>query len=287
MANKSNQFKGIFFLIIAALGFAFMSLFVKFTNVSGNVIPTAQMVLFRNSVSVIVSISMVIMLKPSLNPVQKHFWTLVLRSSFGTIGMLLYFYSITKLDLGDANMLNKLSTFFLIGFCAIFLKEKVKPYQVIAIVVAFAGSLLIIKPTFSVEIIPYLTSILAAMAAGAAYTVLRVLGNKVDYYVIVLFFSLFSVIVLLPYVLFFQHASMNTMQVLYLILAGASATVGQFGTTLAYKFAPAKDISIFNYTNVIFAALLGMIFLQETPDITSIFGYIIIFGAALYIFKKK
>lgn len=287
MANKSNQFKGIFFLIIAAFGFAFMSLFVKFTKLSGSEIPTAQMVLFRNGISVIVSLVMVMIYKPSFKPVKNNFWTLVLRSSFGTIGMLLYFYSITRLDLGDANMLNKLSTFFLIAFSAMFLKEKVKPYQIIAIIIAFLGSLLIIKPTFSVETVPYLTSILAAMAAGAAYTVLRVLGRQVNYYLVVLFFSSFSVIVLLPYVLIFNNAPMNTLQIVYLVLAGVSATIGQFGTTLAYKFAPAREISIFNYTNVIFAALLGMIFLQELPDIISVLGYIIIFGTAFYIFKKK
>ena len=201
--------------------------------------------------------------------------------------MVLFFYSITTLNIGDANMLNKLSTFFLIGFSALFLKEHVKPYQIIAIVIAFLGSLLIVKPSFDVSILPYLTSFLAAMFAGAAYTVLRVLGPKTEYYIVVLVFSSFSVIVLLPYVLLFQYTVMSVTQVWLLIGAGLAATIGQFGTTLAYKYAPAKDISIFNYTNVIFAAMFGLFFLNEVPDLLSVIGYIVIFFAALYIFKKK
>ena len=64
-------------------------------------------------------------------------------------------------------------------------------------------------------------------------------------------------------------------------MAGVSASVGQFGITTAYKFAPAKEISVFDYTQVIFAAVLGMLFLQETPEPLSIVGYIIIIGTAL------
>ena len=66
-----------------------------------------------------------------------------------------------------------------------------------------------------------------------------------------------------------------------LILAGVAASLGQFGITTAYKFAPAKEISVFDYTQVIFAAILGMIFLSETPSYLSVIGYVIIIGTAV------
>ena len=64
-------------------------------------------------------------------------------------------------------------------------------------------------------------------------------------------------------------------------MAGACAALGQFSITTAYKFAPAKEISVFDYTQVIFAAVLGMIFLNETPVPLSILGYVIIIGTAV------
>ena len=66
-----------------------------------------------------------------------------------------------------------------------------------------------------------------------------------------------------------------------LVMAGVSASLGQFSITTAYKFAPAKEISVFDYTQVIFAAILGMIFLSETPSYLSIIGYVIIIGTAV------
>ena len=66
-----------------------------------------------------------------------------------------------------------------------------------------------------------------------------------------------------------------------LVMAGLSATVGQFGITSAYKYAPAKEISVFDYTQVIFAAILGMLFLGELPEVMSFIGYVIIIGVAV------
>ncbi len=144
----------------------------------------------------------------------------------------------------------------------------------------------IIKPSFDFNFIPYLTSIAAAMFAGAAYTVLRMLGNREKYYTVVLFFSTFSCLVLAPFVIF-QYEPMTGTQVLYLILTGIGATIGQFGTTIAYKYAPAKEISIFNYSNVVFVTLLAIPILGEIPDLLSIIGYIVIFSASLYMFRAK
>lgn len=278
----SNRVKGIIAILIASLGFAFMSIFVK---LAGD-LPVVQKVIFRNLVSMIVAFIMVTINKESYFGKKENRKTLLVRSGFGIAGMLLFFFSISNLVAADANALNKLSSFFLIGFSFILLKEKISKNQLLAIIIAFLGALLIIKPTFSLDILPYLTSILAAMFAGAAYTVLRILGNKEKYYTIVLFFSSFSFIVLLPFVIY-QYEPMTNIQLVYLLLTGLGATVGQFGTTIAYKYAPAKEISIFNFSNVVFVTLLAIPILGEIPDYLSIIGYIVIFSASFYMFKHK
>jgi len=278
----TNKTKGIISLIVAALGFALMSIFVK----QAGELPTAQKVLFRNGVSMIIAFIIITYKKEKYYGSLANQKLLLIRSVFGTVGMLLFFYSIDNLIVSDANMLNKLSTFFLIIFSAIFLKEKIKAYQIFAILIALIGTLFIIKPEFDFDVIPYLTSITAAMFAGAAYTVLRGLRDKENIYTIVLYFSTFSCIILTPFVII-NYKPMSFDQVLFLILTGLAATVGQFGTTLAYKFAPANQISIFNYTNVLFVSLLSIPLLSETPDKYSLLGYLIIFSASLYMYVKK
>ena len=67
---------------------------------------------------------------------------MVLRATFGTMGILCNFYAVDHLVLSDASMLNKMSPFFVILFSFLLLKEKLKPAQAIAIFVAFIGSCL-------------------------------------------------------------------------------------------------------------------------------------------------
>lgn len=279
--NLDNKTKGIIMVLIASLGFAFMTIFIK---LAGD-IPSTQKVLFRNLFSAIITFVVITKNKGSYVGKRENRKLLLLRSSFGTIGMVLYFYSVQNLVSSDANALNKLSTFFLLLFSFIFLKEKVSFNKIIAVIIAFTGALFIIKPSFNIDP-AYFTSILGATAAGAAYTVLRALGKKEEFYTIVFFFSLFSTLVLTPFVVF-NYVPMTLSQFGFLVLTGIFATVGQFGTTLAYKFAPASEVSIFNFANVIFVTLLAIPFLQEFPDIYSLLGYIIIFIASFYMFKTK
>ena len=180
-------------------------------------------------------------------------------------------------------MLNKLSPFFVIIFCALFLKEKINIKQGLAILVAFIGALFIIKPQFNFDIIPSLIGVCGAICAAAAYTCLRVLDGKEKYYTIVFYFSFFSTIVILPFMLM-VYKDMTLLQLIYLILAGIFASIGQFGVTIAYKYAQAKEISIFDYSNILFSAIISLVLFGVLPDYLSFIGYGIIFAVSLYMF---
>ena len=80
------------------------------------------------------------------------------------------------------------------------------------------------------------------------------------------------------------YKSMTIRQLIYLVLAGIFASIGQFGVTLAYKYAPSKEISIFDYSNIIFSAIISLVIFGVLPDYLSVIGYLIIFGASFYMF---
>lgn len=277
--TKSNRLKGIFFIILSAFGFAVMSAFIK---LSGD-LPNMQKVFFRNLVAAIIALFLIIKHRGSFTGKKENRKILIYRSIFGTIGVIFNYYAIDKLVLSDANMLNKISPFLVVIFCALILKEKINSKQILAIIVAFIGALFIIKPTFDVRVVPYMIGFLSAVFAALAYTFVRMLGNKEEYYTIVFFFSTFSLITVLPMFLM-VYEPMTPVQFIYLILAGVFASLGQFGVTLAYKYAPAKEISIFDYSNIIFSAILSIFLFGVYPDSLSIVGYFIIFAAALYMF---
>lgn len=276
---RSNRLKGIFFIILSAFGFAVMSAFIK---LSGD-LPNIQKVFFRNLVASIIALFLIIKYKGSFTGKKENRKILIYRSIFGTIGIIFNYYAIDKLVLSDANMLNKISPFLVVIFCALILKEKINVKQILAIIVAFIGALFIIKPTFDIRVVPYIVGFLSAVFAALAYTFVRMLGNKEEYYTIVFFFSTFSLITVSP-MFIMVYEPMSAMQFIYLILAGVFASLGQFGVTLAYKYAPAKEISIFDYSNIIFSAILSIFLFGVYPDSLSVIGYFIIFAAALYMF---
>ena len=80
----------------------------------------------------------------------------------------------------------------------------------------------------------------------------------------------------------FDFKVMAAWQLLCLIAADIFAAIAQFSITSAYKFAPARKIGVFDNTQVVFSALLGIIFFDEIPAALSICGYVIIIGMAVF-----
>lgn len=283
MKKLSNKTKGIICILLSALSFSGMSSFI---NLSGDV-PVPQKVFFRNLVAVFFAMGVLLKNKEPFKPTKGCFKYHLIRSGLGLIGVFGNFYATTHMShTADAAMLNKLSPFFTLVFSAIFLKEKVKPKQALAIAGAFIGALFVIKPSVSnVEIIPSIAGVIGGMGAGIAYTSIRKMASMGENgRFTVFFFSFFTVVVTAPYLIFNYHP-MTTRQLVYLILVGLCATGGQFAITAAYSFAPSREISVYDYSNVIFTAIEGYFFLNhQVPDILSVVGYAVIIAMAVWMF---
>ena len=281
MGMKKKQ--AIVCIISAAFIFALMNLFVK---LSGD-LPVWQKSMFRNLVAMFIALFVVIKDRTSLRIEKKNYLPMAIRCIAGTVGVICNFYAIGKLNIADASMLNKLSPFFAIIFSVFILREKPKKVEWITIIVAFVGALFVIKPTFNMESFPAMMGMLSGMGAGLAYACVRKLGtNGVAGPVIVFFFSMFSCLSVLPCVIA-TYEPMTFAQLAFLILAGLSAAGGQFSITAAYSRAPAKEISVFDYTQVLFAALLSFVILGDLPDWLSFVGYAIIIGVAIFKWKYE
>lgn len=282
--NYCMKNKGVQFIILSAFFFALMNLFVK---LSGD-LPSIQKSFFRNLVACAVAAVILFRSGEGFRFQRKNLPLLILRSALGTVGILCNYYAVDHLLMSDASMLSKLSPFFVIIFSALFLKEKADSFQKFSVVAAFIGSLFIIKPGLQVDqIVPSLIGFAGAMAAGSAYTCVRGLSQRGERGpLIVFFFSAFSCLVTLPYILL-NYAPMSGMQLFYLLMAGASAACAQFSVTAAYSYAPAKEISVFDYSQVIFAAVIGFIAFGQIPDILSLAGYGIIIAIAIALYRHN
>lgn len=287
MTHLSEKQKAIIFIICSAFFFALMNMFVR---LSGD-LPSIQKSFFRNFVAFFFALVVLLRSKEGFSFNKKNLPVFIGRSAFGTIGILCNFYAVDHLLLSDASILNKLSPFFAIIFSFFILKERIKPIQATAVAIAFCGAVLVVKPGFSMmdAFVPSMIGVAGGMCAGIAYTLVRVLGQRGERGpFIVLFFSAFSCIVTLPWLIFDFHP-MTFQQIMMLLLAGLSAAGGQFTITAAYTHAPAREVSVFDYTQIIFAAALGFMFFGQIPDIFSVIGYCMISGVAImmFIYNKR
>ena len=276
-----SSYRAILYIILSAFCFAVMNLFVR---MSGN-IPAFQKSFFRNLVAMLFAAAVIIRRKSSFRWQKGNLKFLLLRASLGTIGIVCNFYALGHIPLSDASILNKMSPFFVILFSFLLLKERLTFFQGAAVLIAFIGSLFVIKPSFqNVDVLPSLIGLMGGLCAGFAYTMVRILGNRGENgSLIVFFFSAFSCLSMLPFLVFDYHP-MAWWQLLMLLGAGLAATGGQFSITAAYYHAPAREISVYDYSQIIFATLLGVIFLGELPDMYSIIGYVVIVAMAVLMF---
>lgn len=277
---KHNKTRGIICIIISAFCFALMNVFVR---LAGD-LPSVQKSFFRNFIALIFSSVMLMRTEEKFRFEKKNLPYLFLRAFFGTVGILGNYYAIDHLVLADATMLNKLSPFFAVIFSYFILKERVRPMQAFSVAAAFLGALFIIKPTGISFSAASLVGLLGGMGAGIAYTFVRLLSKRGERSAFIVFaFSAFSCAVTLPFLMFDYHP-MELWQVLSLIGAGLAATGGQFSVTAAYSYAPAREISVFDYTQILFAAMLGFLLFGELPDVFSVLGYAIIIAVAVFMF---
>lgn len=274
----NDKKQGILYIIMAGLFFALMTFFVR---MAGN-LPTMQKAFFRNAVAAAAALFLLARSEEGFK-IKKTSWRdLFLRSFFGTMGLICNFYAVDRLAIADANILNKLSPFFAIIMSYFILKEKANKTEWLCVVVAFIGALFVVKPSMDMQFVNAMIGMLGGFGAGVAYTFVRKLGKAGERGpVIVMCFSVFSCIVTAPF-LIIGAKPMSLYQIVMLLLAGAAATGGQLSITKAYTKAPAKEISVFDYSQVVFAAALGLVFLGQIPDIMSIIGYVIIIGSAVF-----
>jgi drug/metabolite transporter (DMT)-like permease len=274
--------KAYILMLISAFFFAGMSVMVRVTKD----LPIFERVFFRGLVMFIIAAFFISRSKVSYFGKVSNRKFLILRSLLGFIGVGLYFYTVSNIPLGDAATLNKLSPFVVMIAAAIFLKERISPFHLTALLVVFSGVLLIVKPGFNPELLPALAGVGSAIAAGLAYTTIRHLGKTEHPFTIIFYFSSISAILSIP-MLIMDFQVPNLRELLLLLGIGVFASGGQFFMTLSYKYGEAGKVSILSYFNIIFSLIFGLMFFTEVPDIFSGIGMILVIGSALVLYIKE
>ena len=285
MPNLSKKSKGIILMLLSALFFAMMQTMVKLT---GGHIPLFEQIFFRNLISMFIMLFIILKNKKSLFGPAKYQPWLFARSFFGFLGVIAMFYATNHANQADVNTLTKMSPFLVTIFASVFLKEKISKIQFPAMFIALIGCVIVANPTFNSNLFPLFIAFLNAVTSAVAYTLLSYFKDKVDGVSVIMHFSTFSVVS--AALLMIKGFVMPTpMEWCLLLLIGIFGALGQICLTYAYRMAPAAEVSVYNYSGIIFSMILGYVVLDQSLGFNSIIGALLVIAASvmIYIYNNR
>lgn len=268
-------------MLLSALLFSAMQVIIHLT---GERVPLMEQVFFRNIVSLVMCYVLIRRHGLSMFGERKYQPLLFMRSIFGMLGLVSLFYAASRAAQADVTILSKLSPFLITLFAFLFLKEKISKIQVPALIIAFGGAFLVANPSFHSNLFPLFLAFLCAIFSSVSYTLLAYFKDKVDAITVIMHFSTFCAVVSLPFFII-DMTLPSPKDFLLLLLMGTFGGFGQVALTYAYRMAPASEVSIFNYSGILFSMLLGYMILGETIPLSSLMGGALVVLASLLTYR--
>lgn len=273
----SKRTQASLLMLLSAASFAAMQVVVAR---SADRIPLFEQLFFRNLLTSFVAFIEIRRLKQSPFGKTGNRKLLLLRSVAGYLGMVCLFYASAHGAQGDVAVMNKLSPFLVTLLAVAFLGEKVNGRQILALLLAMAGAVTVSNPTFSSGGYTMLIAFLSALFSGIAYTTVGALKGREEPCVTVFFFSFFSTVVTAVFMLR-NFVFPSAADLVMLLLIGVFALGGQLALTYSYTMAKASEVSIFNYSGILFSMLFGLIILRQPITPTSVLGAALVVLAGL------
>ncbi len=289
-----HPFKAIGLKLISALLFAFMSALVRQL---GDVAPVGQMVFFRSAFAIL-PVVLVYAVRGELATAVRTSRPLgqLGRGLLSVGGMFTNFSALTRLPLADATAISFASPLITVALAAIILKERVRIYRWSAVVIGFAGVIVMLIP--HLDIGRYAVIGGAAAAAGSMFAVIsafcnagtviqtRRLTKSETTSSIVFYFSLVCAIagaLTLP----FAWHSPTPRELIALIALGVLGGFAHILLTESYRYGTASLVAPFDYTSMLWALLLGYWLFGELPDTLVYVGASIVAAAGLFVIWRE
>jgi drug/metabolite transporter (DMT)-like permease len=269
---------GALWMLVAGLLFACMGSLVK---LGGADFSSSELVFYRSLFGLFIVYAMLHRAKLSFTTAhwRGHIW----RGVSGTIAMLLFFYCISVLPLATAITLNYTSSLFLSVFTVLVLKDKFHAPLTSALLVGFAGIVLLLHPTLEHDqLFPGLLGLISGVLAGIALLNVRQLGIMGESGIrVVFYFNLSATLISGLWMLTDTLHPLALTSLPLLIAIGTSATFAQLAMTRAYRTGQTLVVGSLAYSTVVFSALFGLLFWHEELSVSAWLGIALIIASGM------
>lgn len=282
-------------MLLAALGFSIMGGAAK--SLKGN-FNAGQLVFYRNAIGLIFLLPG-LFIKPPVHEGGK-LSRLVFRGFMGTVALYTLLYCVLHLPLGTAMSYNLTSALFIAIFSFFLFGEYHGKRVAFAVMLGFAGMLLIYKPVMHLPWYYHIAGLLSGITSAIAYLTVNRLTKYYDPRIIVLSFLMSGFVV--PLITMIIHYTTGApadglfivdfklpqgIQWPSLLLMGLAALFGQYFVTRAYGSDKAGIVSVFGYANIIYSVFIGMLLGDAFPDWFSWAGIFCIISSGVIISLVK
>ncbi|TAH03098.1 MAG: DMT family transporter [Sphingobacteriales bacterium] len=292
------KYRGIFFMLLAALGFSVMGGAAKLLKANFN---AGQLVFYRNAIGLLVLL-VGLWQQPVVKKIGGKLKWLLFRGMMGTLALYMLLYCILHIPLGTAMTYNLTSTLFIALFSFLLFKEFHGSKVLLAVLLGFLGMLLVYQPAMHFPWYYNVAGLISGVSSAIAYLTVGRLNTYYDARIIVLSFVVTGVLaplLLLGIRLLFQLPADAIFFIewqwpagiewLWMVVLGVAALFGQYFVTLAYGADKAGIVSAISYANIVFSVFIGQALGDPFPDMISLAGIIciIVSGVIISLVKRK
>lgn len=290
-APAGGALLGIVFANCAVFTFTVMDAVIKSV---ADTFPTGEIIFFRNLFAFLPLLAFAWWRHGGVPLKTSRPWGHVMRGVFGVSSMFCFFLSYKLMPLSDAIALGLSGPIFITVLSVPILGEHVGWRRWSAVLVGFAGVLVMTRPGSTLFDITALVPLGAAVLYAVAMISIRKLGATEPPTTIVFHFTAFATIASLltipwgnvdPAQAWVMPTSLGQLGILAVI--GLFGGIAQIVMTMAYQRARAATVASFDYTALIYGFLLGAIFFHERPDVYLIVGGLIVVAAGIYIIHRE
>lgn len=261
-------------MLLAAFAFAWMNLFAKYLSD----FHPLQVVFFRATGTFIFIFPYMLIKKIPVFG-KNRFW-LALRGVLSFASVALFFYVIQRIPLGSAVALRYTAPIFSVLLAYFFLKEKVKKWQWIALLVSLAGAFVMKGVDFRIDSLSFVMILASAILVGAVFTIVRYLGSREHFLTIINYFMVVSILGSLVSINHWRLPSSEEWP--YVCAIGVLGMIGQIFMTLAFQKADTNTVAPLKYMELVYALLFGFFLFSESYEILPIVGMSLVVAGMLW-----
>ena len=269
---------GMAWMLLTGLCFVLVTALVKHV---GSDVPPAQSAFLRY----ILGLGFLI---PMIRPILRARLTrgdlalFSLRGVLHSLGVICWFYAMTQIPIAEVTAMNYLNPVYVTVMAVLFLGERMALRRALAVLLAFVGALVILRPGFRELSMGHFAMIFTALFFAGGYLVAKIMTDRVDAAVVVGMLSVTVTIGLAPFA-FAVWITPTWEQIFWLFLVACFATAGHYTMTLAFAAAPLTVTQPVTFLQLVWATTMGAVVFGEAVDPYVIFGGAIIIGSISFI----